>query len=105
MNSENDSAPRPQNLFSMRWLGFAIVGLLLFTGGWILRGWRQNPARSTRGQVVAVIGSEFLYEKDYTLRHRARSRRSVRRNMNCSAERSKRPSTSDFWRPKLRSAA
>src|SRR5215831_12111456 len=55
-----------RSIMSVRWLGFAILGLLLFTGGWIVRGWRQNPAGPARGKVVAVIGNELLYEKDYT---------------------------------------
>jgi protein-disulfide isomerase len=66
MNSENDSGPTRQTFFSMRWFGFAILGLSLFTSGWIVRGWRQNPAVPARGKVVAVIGNELLYEKDYT---------------------------------------
>jgi predicted DsbA family dithiol-disulfide isomerase len=66
MNSENDSAAPHKTLFPMRWFAFSILALLLFAGGWLLRGWRQNPARSSGGKVVAAIGSELLYEKDYT---------------------------------------
>ena len=64
MNSENDLQPEKNS--GWRWFAYAVVGVLLFTSGWLIRGRGPNLSPATRGKVVAVIGNDLLYEKDYT---------------------------------------